>query len=374
MKRKLFVLMLIIISISLPRVVLAQWAEYDLPAPATAVTVTETTVYVFIADRWFQADLPLPASGEAILWAENLIPGSGLVKSAVVTPGGLKFVLRDNGDLWRLSGGQWENIMQNIDNLSAIKGDRFFAWSNEAIYEYQNGFTQMPFAGAKAIAFNDNYVMVFTEDFKTWSGPQSWNLSPAEDIADLHPAEAVLSGDDSYVLAGEVVGGLAAWHQSPADACFKYSHVLTPGRINSVACTRDTVWAVGWIGTKGCLFNTADLASLTFVHNNVWQVRANANGVVAAVGNDKLLVYGNPMVVGSKDQTIKPISDLTIMPNPIDDGFLRVVAPSARQVNIFNLSGQSVVTLLLDQGENLINVIFLPAGTYIIDGQKFVVR
>ncbi len=373
MKRKLLsALMLIIISIS-PRVVLAQWAEYDLPAPATAVTVTETTVYVF-ADRCFQADLPLPASGEAILWAENLIPGSGLVKSAVVTPGGLKFVLRDNGDLWRLSGGQWENIMQNIDNLSAIKGDRFFAWSNEFIYEYNNGFTQMPFTGAKAIAFNDNYVFVFTEDFKTWAGPNSWTLSPAEDIADLHPAEAVMCGDDSYVLAGEVIGGLAAWHQSPANTCFKYSHVLTPGRINSVACTRDTVWAVGWIGDKGCLFNTADLSSIKFVHGNVWQVRANSNGVVAAVTDDKLFVYGNAMMVGNKAPAVKPISDLIIRPNPIDDGVLRVTTPSARQVSVFNLAGQSVATLLLDQGENLINVIFLPAGTYIIDGQKFVVR
>lgn len=372
--KKLFFLLSLMLIASVGNLVIAQtqWAEYELPAPTTSVTVTEAAVHVFTSDRWFQAQFPLPASGQPINWAENIIPGTGNVKASAITREGIVFILRDNGDLWRFSGGQWEIVLTDIQNLSAVTGDRFFAWSDSQIYEHNCGFTQIGFIGAKAIAFNDDLVFVFTEDFQTFAGPNYWELSPAGGIEDLHPAEATMCGEDSYVLTGEVVGGLAAWYQSPANACFKYQHVLTEGRVNSVACSKDTVWAVGWIGNKGCLFNTNDLASIKFVSETVWQVRSHEIGVVAAVSNHRLYVRGEAAMVGLKSPS--PFqSDLQIIPNPIKEGNLRIISPSNREARIFDLSGQQIATLILNQGENQVNMAFLPSGIYLLEGEKFII-
>ncbi len=373
MKKLLFLFSLMLIA-SVGNLAFAQqWAEYELPTTATSVAVDENAVHVFTADRWFQVQFPLPPSGQPINWAENIIPGEGAVKASVITREGIVFILRDNGDLWRYNNCQWEHLFpdQTISGLSEIKGDRFFAWSRYYIYEYLGGFTQMPFNDTKAMAFNDGYVMAFTESSGNYSGPNSWTLSPAEEINNFYPVEATMT-ENEYVAVGAVIGDLAAWHQSPPDACVPFTHVLTVGVINSVTATKDTFWVVGRLGEKGMLFNTTDMSGIYVVPENVWQVRSNNLGVVAAVSDHWLYVRGEAAMVGLKSP-ITVQSDLQILPNPIENGNLHVISPANRQARVFDLSGQQIATLLLNQGENRVNMAFLPSGIYLLEGNKFII-
>ena len=374
MKKLFFAFLLMLIaSIGNINLAQAQWAEYELPAVVTSVTVAETGIHVFTSDRWFQVTFPLPASGQPINWAENIIPGTGAVKSSVITREGLVFILRDNGDLWRYDNGQWEHIFpdQVIEGLSEFKSDRFFAWSRYYIYEYFGcGFTQMPFNESKAIAFNDEHVMVFTE-IGNYSGPNYWSLLPGENLNNFYPVEATMT-DNEYVVAGSVVGDLAAWHQSPPDACVPFTHVLTAGVINSATATKDTFWVVGRLGEKGMLFNTTDMSGIYVVPETVWQVRSNNLGVVAAVSDHWLYVRGEAAMVGLKSPPLAQ-SDLQIVPNPIENGNLRIISPSNREARIFDLSGQQIATLILNQGENQVNMAFLPSGIYLLEGKKFII-
>lgn len=372
--KKLFFLFSLMLITSVGNFAFAQtqWAEYDTPASATAVAITDNAIFVFSSDQYYQVGFPLPPSGATLPWAQMIVPGDGNIKSGVVTPDGIVFVLRENGDLWRLINGQWENPFpdQAILGLSEIKGDHFFAWSRYSIYEYVNGFTQMYFDDTRAIAFNDEHVMVFT-DFGNYSGPNSWTLSPTEEFNNFYPVEATMT-DNEYVVAGAVIGNLAAWHQSPPDACVPFSHVLTAGAINSVAAARDTAWAVGFLGEKGMLFNTTDMSSILFVPEIVWQIRANNLGMLAAVSENQLFVRGSTTIVGLRSSPSIP-SDLQIYPNPIENGSLCIISDSNREARIFDLSGQQIATLLLNEGENEVNMSFLPSGIYLLEGKKFIV-
>jgi len=357
---------------SIGNVTLAQsqaWAEYDTPASATALAVTDNAIFLFTTDRWYQVGFPLPPSGASLPWAENLIPGEGIIKAGAVTPDGIVFALRENGDLWRLINGQWENIFSGIDNLSGILGNRFFAWSDDFIYEYINGFTQMPFNGTKAIAFNDDYVLVFT-DFEIYSGSNSWTLSPSETFNNFNAKDAVMTAGE-YIVVGSVIGNLAAWHQSPPDACVPFTHVLTGGVINSVAALKDTAYAVGQLGNKGMLFSTSDMSGIYIVPEPVLQVRNNNVGAVAAVSNSKLYIHGST-VAKTPDLSVKT-SQIIIAPNPAENNCLRVIAPEAVEVYLSDLSGRQLAGIRLEKGVNEINLAFLPSGIYLLDGQKVVI-
>lgn len=352
---------------SIGNVTFAQtWAEYNTPASATAVAVSDNAIFVFSSDQYYLVSLPLPHAGEALSWAQMIVPGSGNIKAGVVTPDGIVFVLRGNGDLWRLSNGQWENIFpdQVIEGLSGISGDRFFAWSGDYIYEYLGGFTQMAFDNAKSIAFNEDYVMVFTDNFETYSGPNSWTLSPAENLINFYPSEATMTHDE-YIVAGTVIGSLAAWHQSPPNACVPFTHVLTEGVINSVATSEDTAWVVGRLGEKGMLFNTTDMSGIYFVPETVWQIRSNANGVVAAVSNSKLYVHGNVVVSSSSEVPVKEENKVVIAPNPIKSSQLRFMSDLDTDAAVFNQLGSTVAKLKVTAGINTCTL-NLPAGIYFL--------
>ncbi|MDD2680603.1 MAG: T9SS type A sorting domain-containing protein [Patescibacteria group bacterium] len=372
MKKLAIFTFLLIMSIG--HLVSAQtWAEYDTPASATAIAVTDNAIFVFTPDQYYQVGFPLPASGSTLPWAQMIVPGTGSIKAGVVTPDGIVFALRENGDLWRLINGQWENIFpdQVIEGLSGIAGNRFFAWSRYNIYEYLGGFTQMPFDGAKVITFNEDHVMVFTESSGNYSGSNSWTLSPAEDLNNFYPTDAAMT-DDEYVVVGSVINSLAAWHQSPPDACVPFTHVLTEGIVNSVAATKDTAWAVGRIGPKGMLFNTSDMSEIYIVPENVWQVRNNNVGLVAAVSSSKLYVHGSTMIVGSQ-KTSTSTAPLIIAPNPIEDGCLRIIASEACEARLTDLTGRQLAGALLEKGSNNINISYLPTGMYLLNGTKIIV-
>lgn len=373
--KKLFFAFLLMLIASIGNITLAQtqWAEYDTPAAASAVAVTDNAIFVFTADQYYQVGFPLPPSGATLPWAQMIVPGEGSIKAGVVTPDGIVFVLRENGYLWRLINGEWENLFpdQTIVGLSVIKGDRFFAWSRYYIYEYLGGFTQMPFNDTKALAFNDEYVMVFTENNGNYSGPNSWTLSPTEEFNNFYPVEAAMTSDE-YVVAGTVITGLAAWHQSPPDACVPFTHVLTSGFINSVTAAKDTAWAVGRLGEKGVLFNTTDMSGIYVVPETVWQIRVNNLGVLAAVSENRLYVRGSTTIVGLRSSPSIP-SDLQIYPNPIKDGNLCIISPNNQEARVFDLSGQQIASLILNQGENQVNMAFLPSGIYLLEGKKFIV-
>ncbi|MDD3285417.1 MAG: T9SS type A sorting domain-containing protein [Patescibacteria group bacterium] len=370
MKKSLTVLIVMLIM-SIGNVTLAQtWAEYDLPASATAVAVSDHYIFVFTTDQYYEVGFPLTPSGSTLPWAQMLIPGTGKIKGGACTPDGIVFALRENGDLWRLINGQWENIFQNIDGLTGLKGNRFFAWSHNTIYEYLGGFTQMPFDGVKAIGFNDNNVFVFTEN-GNYSGPNSWSLGPAEDLPNFYPMDAAMT-DNEYVVVGSAIGN-GAWHQSPPDACVPFTHVLTGGVINSVAALKDTAYVGGQLGNKGMLFNTSDMSGIYIVPEPVLQVRSNNVGVVVAVSASKLYVYGNTATVGNKQPITVTPTKLIIAPNPVQDGCLRVIAPEATEVYLSDLSGRLIAGTRLDKGVNEINVAFLPSGIYLLDGQKVII-
>lgn len=371
--KKMFLLLAWMLIMSVGNITFAQseWAEYDLPATVTSLAVTHNAIFVFASDQYYQVGFPLSPSGSTLPWAQMIVPGDGVMKAGVVTPEGIVFALRESGELYRLINGEWENLFpdQVIEGLTDIVGGRFFAWSGEYIYEYYNGFTQMPFDGTKAIAFNEDCVMVFTEA-GNYSGPNSWTLSPAETVSNFYPAEAVMTSNE-YVAAGNVMGSLAAWHQSPPDVCVPFTRVLTQGAITSVASANDTAWAVGYLGTKGMLFNTADMSSIYVVPDAIHQIRSNDLGVLGAVSDRRLYVRGST-AIGSAAST--PVQlDLQIIPNPIKDGSLRIMSASTRQARLFDLRGQQIATLLLKSGENILNMMSLPSGAYLLEGSKFIV-
>lgn len=372
--KKLFTVFALMLVLSFGSITLVQaqtWAEYDLPASATAIAVSDNYIFVFTADRWYQVGFPLPPSGATLPWAENLIPGTGTIKAGAMTPDGIVFALRENGDLWRLINGQWENILQNIDGLTGLQGNRFFAWSADFIYEYFNGFTQMPFDGTEAIAFNDDNVVVFTENNGNYSGPNSWTLLPAEDLPNFYPMDAAMT-DNEYVAVGSVIGNLAAWHQSPPDVCVPFTHVLTTGVINSVATLKDTAYAVGQLGNKGMLFNTGDMSGIYIVPEPVLQVRGNNIGTLGAVSNSKLYVHGSTVVTKTPTLPVKA-TQIIIAPNPLQDGCLRVIAPEACEAILTDLSGRQVAGARLEKGVNEINVTFLHSGIYFLNREKVII-
>ncbi len=377
MKKIVLLLAVLIVSIGNLTMIQAQtWTQYPTPASATSLTLTSSAVYIFTTDRYYVASLPLPQNTANVQWAEMLIPGSGSIKNSFAASTGEVFALRENGDLYKLQAGQWTIETSDIQNMS-VGQDRFFFWSQNVVNEWNHGIcTSVLFQGAKAVTYNLDNVFVFDENRKYWQGPDLGNLQSMEELADMNFSEAAMFGD-TYVTVGEVVGGLAAWFQSPVNVCYKYTHILTAGNLNSVTAVSDTAWVAGWLGNKGCIFNTHDLASIEFFPETIWQIRSNANQTVAAVSTNVLYVRGGTASLVSVSKTPKLNSEtIKVSPNPITNGQLRLFSDGQYEKNLLTAEGKLVARLQIETGENIFSLNNLPCGVYVISpgGQKVVIK
>ncbi len=361
-----FSVLMLILSVGNPLFVQAQtWTEYETPAPATAIAVTETAIYIFATDCFYRFELPLPAPGFNLPYTSVLVPGNGLIKNAAVVDD-IVFVLRENGDLLQNYEGQWSTIFTDIKNIS-VGENQLFAWSESTFYHFvQDSWSSFitPYP-IMAMAFNGKYHLVFMEFYQKNIKPVVTDLDEEYGTADLFPSEACMS-TNKYVIAGEAINGLAAFHEAQLNVFQVYTHVLSAGRINSVAASEDTIWAAGRLGSNGCLFDVSDLSSLKIVPETVWQIRAN-NKVVAAISEHKLYVRGNnygsfglPKLKTESKNSIKIIS------NPVVNGQLHLVSSENGEQQLMSLDGRLVMKLAISEGENNFNLPSFSTGVYIL--------
>ncbi|MDX9697823.1 MAG: T9SS type A sorting domain-containing protein [Bacteroidales bacterium] len=339
------------------------WLDLYTPETITAITINDTEMAIFGLGQYYVS--PVSSSPE---WSARVLPLNEQVMAAEFVADEL-FVLFTSGNLYRLNTGIWDLVLTEINGISQNSG-HLFAWSADWIFEYNDSGWQYQVTFDEATYVAGGNTTIVSTNFIMYQGVRPDELFFLKDL-DMTVKEILITYDQ-YIYVGKVTGDLAAYHISPLNFSYIYDHILTNGVLNSAAQFNGNIYVAGRLGGQGVIFDAQDMSRIDWWPEEIIELRASDAGMLA-LGIDALhLKLGTStssgqLLTGSDEQYG---SLLEVLPNPIEEGKLRLVSEDKTEAQIISLDGRQISRVFIEEGVNIFNVQDLRSGMYIISSPK----
>lgn len=353
----------------------------------------------------------VPAGAQA--WSQLSSPGNEIA-FIILTPGDTLYAIRpslldvsyDHGSSWQTLSIPTNMSCQYVDGVAWFK-NRLYLSGGEGIVAFDgNNFSLVaPGYGFTGLCANSSYLFVFGHGNSTsqkFNG-SVWttiNKPPNTEVVSRARAnDSQLVGVNSSGTVYKSVNSGQTWTNLGATGGAPMSLSLYESQYDLVIITTShtmssrgqytfdydsgVLHAVEYLGSsclmggyqtisgiiQGIVFSNGNMASAVYFGNQVNQITSNGNMAVALV--DRSGLYStNLSTFVSGNQPVG--ANLTVYPNPTT-GQIVIEAEKEEEVSLRNVYGETIKTMLLRAGKNVVDLSDLSAGLYYLpDGKKLV--